>query len=244
MTSLWQPGQTRPDRGGARRPRERRRGRFPQRRAGLRHRHASRIEDDAADRRGTRRVRGQRRRARAGGARDPACHRRERAEPEPLLAPAVRADGSSVSAGRLPRAARANVRRAEGRLAERARLRGRALAPRRRPPGGTRPTHSPTKFIQELGVAYRASGRDRPVMDALAIHPYRGQLEPAAEHGPSQLDDDRDRATTTSSSRSSRRRSTARRSPAPRFRSSTASSAWSRRSRTARRPLHRATSRR
>ena len=39
-------------------------------------------------------------------------------------------------------------------------------------PGGTRPTHSPTKFIQELGAAYRASGRDRPVMDAFVIHPY------------------------------------------------------------------------
>jgi hypothetical protein len=38
--------------------------------------------------------------------------------------------------------------------------------------GGTRPTHSPTKFIQELGTAYRASGRDHPVMDAFAIHPY------------------------------------------------------------------------
>jgi len=38
--------------------------------------------------------------------------------------------------------------------------------------GGSRPTHSPTKFIQELGVAYRASGRDQPVMDAFSIHPY------------------------------------------------------------------------
>ena len=38
--------------------------------------------------------------------------------------------------------------------------------------GGIRPTHSPTRFIQELGVAYRASGRATPVMDALAIHPY------------------------------------------------------------------------
>jgi hypothetical protein len=37
---------------------------------------------------------------------------------------------------------------------------------------GIRPTHSPTTFIQGLGVAYRASGRTRPVMDALAIHPY------------------------------------------------------------------------
>ena len=39
-------------------------------------------------------------------------------------------------------------------------------------PGGTRPTHSPTLFIRELGLAYRASGRDRPVMDAFVIHPY------------------------------------------------------------------------
>ncbi len=38
--------------------------------------------------------------------------------------------------------------------------------------GGIRPTHSPTRFIQELGVAYRASGRERPVMDAFSIHPY------------------------------------------------------------------------
>jgi hypothetical protein len=37
---------------------------------------------------------------------------------------------------------------------------------------GIRPTHSPTRFIQELGIAYRASGRTTPVMDALAIHPY------------------------------------------------------------------------
>jgi hypothetical protein len=39
-------------------------------------------------------------------------------------------------------------------------------------PGGARPTHSPTLFVKELGLAYRASGRDRPVMDAFVIHPY------------------------------------------------------------------------
>ncbi|HEX4746398.1 MAG TPA: hypothetical protein VFU99_05895 [Gaiellaceae bacterium] len=38
--------------------------------------------------------------------------------------------------------------------------------------GGARPTHSPTLFVKELGRAYRASGRDRPVMDAFVIHPY------------------------------------------------------------------------
>jgi hypothetical protein len=39
-------------------------------------------------------------------------------------------------------------------------------------PGGIRPTHSPTAFIRDLGAAYRASGRQRPLMDAFAIHPY------------------------------------------------------------------------
>jgi hypothetical protein len=39
-------------------------------------------------------------------------------------------------------------------------------------PDGMRQTHSPTRFIQELGTAYRASGRTLPIMDAFAIHPY------------------------------------------------------------------------
>lgn len=36
-----------------------------------------------------------------------------------------------------------------------------------------RHTHSPTKFLRDLGLAYRASGRTRPIMDWLAIHPYQ-----------------------------------------------------------------------
>lgn len=50
---------------------------------------------------------------------------------------------------------------------------GGALSPRGadRPLGG-RPTHSPTKFILDLGAAYNASGRTKPLMDAFAIHPY------------------------------------------------------------------------
>ena len=39
-------------------------------------------------------------------------------------------------------------------------------------PAGARPTHSPTRFLQELGAAYRASGRERPVMDGYVHHPY------------------------------------------------------------------------
>jgi hypothetical protein len=50
---------------------------------------------------------------------------------------------------------------------------GGALSPRGADrPGGSRPTHSPTTFIRDLGAAYRTSGRDRPFMDAFAFHPY------------------------------------------------------------------------
>ncbi len=50
---------------------------------------------------------------------------------------------------------------------------GGGLAPR----GGddamaSRQTHSPTAFIRDLGAAYRASGRTRPLMDAFSIHVY------------------------------------------------------------------------
>jgi hypothetical protein len=50
---------------------------------------------------------------------------------------------------------------------------GGALAPRGNDnPRGTRHTHSPTKFIRDLGAAYRASGRQAPVMDGFSFHPY------------------------------------------------------------------------
>ena len=53
------------------------------------------------------------------------------------------------------------------------RVYGGAVSPRGSDrPGGSRPTHSPTVFIRDLGLAYRASGRTRPVMDAFVIHPY------------------------------------------------------------------------
>jgi hypothetical protein len=65
------------------------------------------------------------------------------------------------------------------------RVYGGAVSPRGTDrPNGIRPTHSPTTFIQGLGSAYRASGRDRPVMDALAIHPYmdNSSQPPATAH--------------------------------------------------------------
>lgn len=50
---------------------------------------------------------------------------------------------------------------------------GGALAPRGvdRPNTG-RDTISPTRFLRELGAAYRAGGRTAPVMDGLTLHPY------------------------------------------------------------------------
>ncbi len=173
VTSLWQPGQVRPTDAELRRPRERRGGRCTQRGAGLRHGHAPRIEDDAADRRGTRRVRRQRRRARARSARrsgivivgnEPNLNR--------FWLPQFAADGSSVSAAGYLQLLERTYDALKA-VSPSVRVYGGALSPRGSDrPGGMRPTHSPTKFIQDLGVAYRASGRNRPVMDGLAIHPY------------------------------------------------------------------------
>jgi hypothetical protein len=39
-------------------------------------------------------------------------------------------------------------------------------------PSASRQTHSPTRFIDDLGAAYRASGRTKPIMDAFSIHVY------------------------------------------------------------------------
>jgi hypothetical protein len=65
------------------------------------------------------------------------------------------------------------------------RVYGGAVSPRGSDrPGGARPTHSPTLFIKELGLAYRASGRDRPLLDAFVIHPYadNSSQSPATAH--------------------------------------------------------------
>lgn len=62
---------------------------------------------------------------------------------------------------------------------------GGALAPRGEDnPRSIRHTHSPTRFVRELGAAFRASGRSRPVMDAIAMHVYQdnSSLPPAFQH--------------------------------------------------------------
>jgi hypothetical protein len=51
-------------------------------------------------------------------------------------------------------------------------------------PCSSRPTHSPTAFIRDLGLAYRRSGRTRPIMDWLSFHPYEdsSRLPPTFAH--------------------------------------------------------------
>jgi hypothetical protein len=51
-------------------------------------------------------------------------------------------------------------------------------------PAGSRPTHSPTAFIRDLGAAYRASGRTSPIMDAFSIHVYEdnSSMPPTVAH--------------------------------------------------------------
>ncbi len=39
-------------------------------------------------------------------------------------------------------------------------------------PNTIRDTHSPTMFIRDMGIAYKASGRTEPLMDGFAFHPY------------------------------------------------------------------------
>ena len=51
-------------------------------------------------------------------------------------------------------------------------------------PAAARPTHSPLTFIRDMGTAYRASGRTRPLVDAFGHNPYplRSQEPAAARH--------------------------------------------------------------
>jgi hypothetical protein len=51
-------------------------------------------------------------------------------------------------------------------------------------PKAKRQTHSPTAFLRDLGAAYRASGRTRPLMDMFSIHPYpeNSEIPPTFAH--------------------------------------------------------------
>jgi hypothetical protein len=51
-------------------------------------------------------------------------------------------------------------------------------------PGTGRDTHSPTAFITDMGTAYRALKRTRPIMDGFSFHPYgeNSSTPPTYEH--------------------------------------------------------------
>src|SRR5207244_11282426 len=61
---------------------------------------------------------------------------------------------------------------------------GGALAPLGADRPLSRPTHSPTQFIRDLGAAYRASGRTTPIMDAFSMHVYgeSSRIPPTLQH--------------------------------------------------------------
>ena len=145
--------------------RERRRG--AERRPGLRHGHEPGLRHHAAHGRGSRGLRLVCRRDRG---RSPVAHardRRQRAEPESLLAPAVRPRRVERRAGRVPGAPCADVRRDQGGVARRARLRGRGLAARHRPSG----RRSPDALADDVhpGDGSRLSGeRSREARDGRA----------------------------------------------------------------------------
>jgi hypothetical protein len=50
-------------------------------------------------------------------------------------------------------------------------------------PNSIRLTHSPSAFITDMGTVYRARGRTKPIMDALAIHPYEDNSSIAPVNG-------------------------------------------------------------
>jgi hypothetical protein len=61
---------------------------------------------------------------------------------------------------------------------------GGAVSPRGNDqPNGTRLTHSPSTFIPDLGAAYQASGRTKPIMDGFAFHPYEDNSSIAPVNG-------------------------------------------------------------
>ena len=169
-------------------------GRAARRRHGRDDRDERRQQDDAALRPGSarlRRVRGVGCRGVAGAA-DP--DHRQRAEPQPVLAAAVRRRRQRRCRARLRGLlARATTPSRRHRPASpcsaaqchRAAATSQAGSGRRTP----RPCSSTTS-----GQAYRASGRTTPIMDGFAFHPYEDNSSVAPlERAASQLDHDRAR---------------------------------------------------
>ncbi len=112
-------------------------------------------------------------RDRARRPRDPRHRRRQRAEPEPLLAAAVRRVRERRGRAGLLRASGGGVRRRQGGRRGRRRSGAAPSSPRGIDrPGTGRDTQSPDDLHPDLGAAYRASGREEPPLDGFAFHPY------------------------------------------------------------------------
>ena len=176
----------------------------------------------------------------------PRRDRRQRAEPQPLLAAAVQRRRHRRVGARLPRAARGDLRRGQGGARRTTRIWGGALAPRGVDrPGTGRDTISPTRFIRELG---RRLPRERPHEAGhgrLRLPPLRR----ATRASPVDLRADRPRPPRPRRPGQARaaarhRRSTAPRRSAPGCRSSTTSTGSSRSCRRRRRRSTAAPSRR
>ena len=118
---------------------------------------------DAAHAGGARGVRRLRDRADAAAAVGRRRDRRQRAEPEPVLAAAVQPRRHRRRRACVPGAARPLLRRAQGRRPGRSRVWGGALAPRgHRPAGHAAATPiRRSRSCKDMGAAYRASGRAR-----------------------------------------------------------------------------------
>jgi hypothetical protein len=102
-------------------------------------------------------------------------------------------------------------------------------------PDSIRPTHSPTAFLTDLGAAYRASDRTRPIMDGLAHHPYEDNSASRRSKASIRTRPRSRSPTTTSWSRCLAPSSPGRRSRGRHCRSTTTSSVSRRRSRRRRR---------
>ena len=92
--------------------------------------------------------------------------------------------GGDAAAALVSRPPRTDLRRDQGRRARRDGDRRLGLAARRRQPARVAADPLPTTFIRDLGLAYRQSGRTRPVMDWFSFHPYleTSKLPPSFAH--------------------------------------------------------------
>ena len=173
-------------------------------------------------------VRAVRHRAREGAPRRPPLHDRQRAEPERLLAPAVRAERRERRRARVPRAPRRGLRRAEGGVAEHRRPRRRALPARFRQPHA-RAAHALADEVHPRHGNGLQGQRAHEAGDGRALdQPVPRQLEPVAGDGAPERHLDRRRGLRQArqAARPGVRRHRRRR--APRSRSTTASSGSSR----------------